>query len=199
VSSLDAAETRGIASPAPDAPPVVLASASRSRAAVLSHAGVAATIEPAAVDEDEVKAALAAEGADAAVAAETLAELKAQKVSRRQPSALVIGADQILDCEGTWHDKPEDLDRAAAQLRALAGRTHRLVSAVCVVRGGTRVWHKVEQAHLTLRPLDDRFIADYLVNSKGWACSSSAASRVTTSPSWACRCCPCWMSCATTG
>ena len=155
-------ETSGVGRPAPDAPTVVLASASSSRAAMLRHAGVQVVIEPARIDEGEVKAALAAEGADASLAAETLAELKARKISRRHDAALVIGADQILDCDGVWHDKPEDLDQAARQLRALSGRTHRLVSAVCVVRQDMRIWHRVEEARLTVRPLGDRFIADYL-------------------------------------
>ncbi len=162
MSSLATAETSGVGRPAPGTPPVVLASASPSRAALLRQAGVPVVIEPARVDEGEVKTALAAEGADASLAAEALAELKAQRISRRHGSALVIGADQILDCDGVWHDKPEDLDQAARQLRALAGRTHRLVSAVCVVRQGTRIWHRVEEARLTVRPLGDRFIADYL-------------------------------------
>ncbi|MEE8535449.1 MAG: Maf family protein [Kiloniellales bacterium] len=162
MSSLATAETSGVGRPAPGTPPVVLASASPSRAALLRQAGVPVVIELARVDEGEVKTALAAEGADASLAAEALAELKAQKISRRHGSALVIGADQILDCDGVWHDKPEDLDQAARQLRALAGRTHRLVSAVCVVRQGTRIWHRVEEARLTVRPLGDRFIADYL-------------------------------------
>ena len=143
-------------------PRLVLASASPSRAALLKQAGIDAIAEPARVDEGEIKTALAAEGATAAVAAETLAELKAQKVSRRYPSVLVVGADQMLECDGLWFDKPTDRAQAAAHLRALGGRTHRLVSAVCVVRDASRIWHHVAEARLTMRPLGDAFIADYL-------------------------------------
>ncbi len=141
---------------------LVLASESRSRRELLQHAGLHFRTEPARIDETEVKASLRAEQADAAAAAETLAELKAIKVSRRAPGALVIGADQILECEGRWFDKPPDRIAAAAHLRALGGKTHALVSAVCVVRDGARIWHHREAAHLTMRPLDTAFIESYL-------------------------------------
>jgi septum formation protein len=147
---------------AADASPVVLASASRARLELLRRAGLNAHAEPAHVDEEEVKASLRAENAEAAVAAETLSELKAQKVSRRHPQALVIGADQILDCAGEWFDKPPDRRRAAADLRALSGKEHMLVTAVCVVHGGARLWHHRETARLTMRPLSEGFIEAYL-------------------------------------
>ena len=93
---------------------------------------------------------------------ETLAELKAAKVSARQGTALVLGADQVLDCEGRWFDKPTDRATAAAHLRALSGKRHTLATSVCLVRNGTRVWHHNEAAHLTMRPLSDDFVASYL-------------------------------------
>ncbi len=148
--------------PASAAAEIVLASESRSRRELLLHAGLRIRTEPARIDETEVKASLRAEQADAAAAAETLAELKAIKVSRRAPGALVIGADQILECEGRWFDKPPDRAAAAAHLRALGGKTHVLVSAVCVVCDGARIWHHREAAHLTMRPLDAAFIESYL-------------------------------------
>ena len=141
---------------------LVLASASPARAALLNRAGIPTTIAPARIDESEVKTALAGEGADAAQAAETLAELKARTVSRRHPAALVVGADQILECDGRWYDKPANLAQAADHLRSLSGRAHRLVSAVCVVRDETRIWHHREDARLTMRPLSESFIAEYL-------------------------------------
>ena len=158
VESLNTPRIGAVAS----SPPLVLASASTSRAALMHQAGLAAVSEPARVDESEVKASLAHEGANAAAVAETLAELKAQKVSRRHPGALVIGADQLLDCDGAWFDKPADLAEAASHLRALSGRTHTLVSCACVVRDGSRLWHHVDRARLEVRPLSDRFITDYL-------------------------------------
>lgn len=141
---------------------VVLASASRIRLELLLRAGVAAHAAPAHVDEPEVRASLRAEKAGAEDAAETLAELKARKVSRHVSGALVIGADQILDCDGAWFDKPPDRPRAAADLRALSGKRHSLATAVCVVRDGLRLWHHRESARLTMRPLGDAFIEAYL-------------------------------------
>ena len=158
-----------------DAPPVVLASASASRRMLLKNAGVDLSYDVAQVDEDEVKRALQAEQASAAQVAEALAELKAVRVSRRQAGALVIGADQTLDCQGQWFDKPVDLDHAAGHLRALAGKTHVLHSAVCVVRDGARLWHHIGEARLTMRPLGDDFIADYLAAVGDKALSSVGA------------------------
>jgi septum formation protein len=145
-----------------DTPEVVLASASRWRLELLRRAGLNLRADPARVDESEVKVSLRAEQADAAAAAETLAELKATKVSRRAPGALVIGADQILECEGNWFDKPPDRAGAAAHLRALGGKTHALETAACVVRDGVRIWHHREAPRLTMRPLEPAFIESYL-------------------------------------
>ncbi len=145
-----------------DTPAVVLASASRARLELLLRAGVTASAEPARVDEQEVRASLRLEKADVEDAAETLAELKARKVSRHASDALVIGADQILDCDGAWFDKPPDRVRAAADLHALSGKRHSLATAVCVVRDGARLWHHRESARLTMRPLGDAFIETYL-------------------------------------
>jgi septum formation protein len=142
--------------------PVILASGSAVRARLLSEAGVAFRRVVAAVDEAELKTTLKAEGATAAMAAETLAELKAQRVSRRHPDALVIGADQILDCGGEWFDKPADPAAARAALVKLRGRSHVLHSAVAVVRGGDRLWHRNEHATLLMRDFGDAFLDAYL-------------------------------------
>lgn len=148
---------------APPAPPVLwLASASPARAALLRNAGIDARIEPAGIDEDEVKAALRAQGASAAEAAQTLAELKAMQVSRRHAGALVVGADQMLTCEDAWYDKPADLTDARRQLRALRGKRHELLSAACAVRDGTRLWHHVELARLWMRDFSEEFLDAYL-------------------------------------
>lgn len=141
---------------------IVLASASRARLALLQGAGVSVVAEPAAVDEAEIKQALRAEGADAARTAEALAELKAQRISARRPGDLVLGADQMLVCDGEWLDKPPDLDAARRQLSLLRGKTHELISAAVAVRDRERVWHGVDRARLTMRPFTDAFLADYL-------------------------------------
>lgn len=146
----------------PAAPQLILASASSSRQTLLAQAGVPFSADPAAIDEQEIKRALRAEDATADAVAETLAELKAQKISRRHPEALVLGADQMLEHEGAWLDKPADIAAARAQLLSLAGSEHRLVSAQVLVAGGRRLWHHVEAARLTMRPFDDGFVDSYL-------------------------------------
>lgn len=154
--------TRPRLAPSPTAPPVVLASASRARRTMLEQAGLAVTVDAAHVDEDEVKLAMRADGAGVDAIAEALAELKARRVSARQPAALVIGADQMLECDGVAFDKPRDAAEAATRLRSLSGRTHRLVSAVVVARDGKRIWHDADAARLAMRPLSEPFIAEYL-------------------------------------
>ena len=141
---------------------LVLASGSASRRRLLEAAAVPFEVAPAAVDEDEVKRAMKAEGADPFQVAEALAELKARRVSPRFPGALVLGADQMLACEGEWFDKPEDMAGAADHLRKLSGRSHSLLTVLCLVRDGTRIWHHRDEARLTVRPLGEDFIRDYL-------------------------------------
>ena len=143
-------------------PKLVLASGSASRRRLLEAAAVPFEAAPAAVDEEEVKLAMKAEGADPFEVAEALAELKAQRVSPRFPGALVLGADQLLVCEGEWFDKPVDMAGAADHLRKLSGRRHSLLTVLCLVRDGTRIWHHRDEARLTVRPLGEDFIRDYL-------------------------------------
>lgn len=142
--------------------PVILASASQSRARILKEAGVSYTAEPAYIDESSIKESLQAEGADALAVAETLAELKAVKVSRSHPQSLVIGADTILDLDGVWFDKPADMEHARAHLMTLRGRTHSLATAVVVALGGTRIWHYRDQPILTMRNFSNAYLDQYL-------------------------------------
>jgi len=154
--------TRHFAGPQGASTKLVLASASAVRGRLLSEAGIAFEQVPAAVDEAELKASMHAESASVADAATALAEFKATRISARHPQALVIGADQILECGGAWFDKPVDRSAAAAALSALSGREHRLVSAACAVRGGTRIWQASDSATLHMRELDADFIERYL-------------------------------------
>ena len=142
-------------------PPLVLASASAVRARLLRAAGVPFQVEPVNVDEAQIKSALGAQGASAADTAQTLADLKAQRGSQRDDAALVIGADQILEC-GDWFDKPKTLDDARRHLETLSGRVHRLFSAVAVARAGTIIWRHGERADLTMRKLSPPFVDAYL-------------------------------------
>ncbi len=143
-------------------PKLVLASGSRTRAAMLEQAGLTAILDKPLVDEEEVKEAGRVEGVSADIVAEALAELKAQRITRRHPGALVIGADQMLECEGRWFDKPAGRDAARDQLLALRGQTHRLVSCAVVVRDGERIWHKTDSARLTMRNFSEAFLDEYL-------------------------------------
>ncbi len=156
----------------------MLASASSARAQVLDGAGIPYLRDPASIDEGVIKSAFRAQGATAAAAAEALARAKAEAVSERHQGALVVGADQILQCGDAWLDKPADGERAASHLRTLRGRTHSLVSAVCVVRDGERAWRHVETARLTMRAFDDAFIERYLERAGPAALESLGAYRL---------------------
>jgi septum formation protein len=142
--------------------PVVLASASPIRAELLRRAGIVFEIEAARIDEAALRDGLKAEGASAEAAADALAEAKAMQVGRRRPDHLVIGADQILDLDGDWLEKPGTTERARQQLARLSGRTHRLASAAVVVLSGARAFGAVDAAELTMRRLDPGAIDAYL-------------------------------------
>lgn len=141
-------------------PPLILASQSAARAALLTAAGLRFEAQPARVDEAAIKLACRAEGLDAADAALTLAGLKAERI--RDRDALVIGADQLLVCGEDWFDKPTDMDGARAHLRALRGQTHRLMTAVVCLRGGQEIWRHVAEPRLRMRGFSDPFLEDYL-------------------------------------
>ncbi len=143
-----------------EAPPLVLASESTARAGLLHAAGLRFEARPARIDEAAVKQACRAEGVEAADAAIMLADLKAQRIC--DPDALVIGADQMLVCDGAWFDKPADAGAARAHLLALRGRAHTLVTAMVLMRGGRMVWRHVATPRLTMRPFGDAFLANYL-------------------------------------
>ena len=157
------------------APPLILASLSSSRRQMLMNAGLDFSIEASGVDEDEVKLSLTGERASARDVATTLAEMKARRVSARRPGALVIGADSTLACDGRLYDKPPTLAAARAQLEALSGRTHELVSSVVVARDGARLCHTTETGHLTMRPLSPSFLDAYLARAGEAVCASVGA------------------------
>jgi nucleoside triphosphate pyrophosphatase len=156
-------------------PVIVLASGSATRARLLRAAGIAFATDVPAIDEAEVKHSLKAAGAAPAAIAETLTELKAQRISRRHPGALVLGADQVLDCAGEVYDKPADLAAARQQLLALRGRKHELISAVVVLRDGARIWHHAGRAGLTMRDFSDDFLDRYLADAGAAVLSSVGA------------------------
>ena len=140
---------------------VILASGSASRRRLLANAGVAATNVKPNVDEEAAKAAFRADGMRVSDQAMQLAELKAIKVSRNHPG-LVIGGDQMLNLEGEAMDKPAGMEQAASHLRRLSGKTHTLETAIVIAENGEPVWRHLTAPKLSVRPLDDAFIASYL-------------------------------------
>ena len=142
--------------------PLILASRSIARAELLARARVPFEVAAAAVDEAAIKQGMAAEGASARDVADALAEVKARRVASRHPDRLVLGADQVLVADGRIHDKPADRAEARAQLLALGGRSHQLLSAAVVFEDGRPVWRHVGRADLTMRPLGAAFVEHYL-------------------------------------
>jgi len=142
---------------------LILASQSAGRRAMLSAAGVPHDAMAAGVDEEAAKASLRAEGLSARDLADALAELKALRLSSRNPGALVLGCDSTVALEdGTMLDKPGDRAAAADQLRLLSGRVHTLYSAAVIAEGGKPVWRHVDRAKMMVRPLSEAFIQSYL-------------------------------------
>ncbi|HWF78297.1 MAG TPA: Maf family protein [Caulobacteraceae bacterium] len=141
---------------------IVLASKSRSRAAVLAGAGVAFEMEDSEVDEGALKAGLLAAGAGPREVAERLGEAKALAVSARRTDALVIGADQTLDLGGALYDKPADLAEARRHLTAMRGRGHALHGGIVVAERGEVVWRATETSRLWMRDFSDAFLEAYL-------------------------------------
>jgi septum formation protein len=160
------------------AKPIILASASPARAALLGAAAVDFSIEPAIVDEARLKRNARQAGDSAIHCALALATAKACFVSYRHPEAFVIGADQILTAGTEWFDKPGSLDEARAQLLALRGRVHQLATAVCVARGGMALWHATSTPEMTMRRFSDAFLEAYLAAEGDVLLSSVGAYRL---------------------
>lgn len=141
---------------------LILASASATRKKMLADAGVLVEAMAARIDEESIRAALEAEGAKPRDVADTLAEMKARKLAERNPEAVVIGSDQVLEFGGAVWGKPESPDAAKAQLQALRGKTHKLISAVVLYDRGEPVWRHVGEVRLTMRAFSDEYLENYL-------------------------------------
>lgn len=145
---------------------LILASASPIRLSLLRAAGVEAEARPVAVDEEAIRQSLEAEGAHPRDIADALAEMKARKRSEKTPDALVLGCDQVLEFDRRAWGKAETPDAARAQLQALRGQTHRLLSAAVVYDRGQPVWRHVGEVRLTMRSFSDAYLDSYL--SRNW-------------------------------
>lgn len=151
-------------------PELILASGSSARRKMLEAAGVAFRVAPAAVDEDAERGRLGS--ASPRQVALHLARAKAAEVSLRHPEAVVIGADQVLALAGRIFTKASNLAEARIALQSLAGRTHALHSAVALAIGGGIVWHRVDDAALTMRAFSQAFADDYLERAGERVCAS---------------------------
>lgn len=164
--------------PEPAGAPLILASRSEIRAALLRAAGVAVEVLPAAVDEAAIKRALAEEGASPRDVADTLAEYKARRIAARAPGARVLGADQVLVCEGRFFDKPGSEAEARSLLGFLRGRTHELLSAAVIYEEGRPVWRHIGRATLRMRAFSEAFLDDYVAGQGAALLSTVGAYRL---------------------
>lgn len=146
--------------------PLLLASASTIRLQLLRNAGLQVTASPARVDEDAIRQALEAESATPRDIADALAEVKARKLADKNPTALVLGCDQVLAFKGRVFAKPTSPQDARAQLHNLRGQTHQLLSALVLYDDAKPIWRHVGQARLTMLPVSDAYIDAYL--SRNW-------------------------------
>lgn len=145
------------------AEPLILASQSVARKTMLERAGVLVETCPAKIDEPALHAALAAEGAQPRDIADALAEAKAQKIAWRFPQARVLGADQVLVLESQVFEKVHTEGEARAVLEQLSGKTHMLISAAVIYEAGAPVWRTIDHVRMTMRPLSQEFLDDYLI------------------------------------
>lgn len=161
-------------------PSLVLASGSATRRTMLEAAGVAFSVTPADLDEAAIRDRMLA--ADAAVSHESialaLAVEKGKAVSETTPGALVIGADQVLSCDGRLFEKPASVAEARMQLLALRGKTHALHSAVALALGGTVLWNETATARLTMRAFSEAALDAYLARAGDAVTTSVGAYRI---------------------
>jgi len=146
-------------------PKLVLASASRSRQDMLNKAGVACAIDPAHIDEDQVKKTMTAAGAGPAQISERLAIDKAMAISPNHPGKIILGADQLLVCDGKIFDKPSDMQQARDHLRFFRGKTHQLLTSYALVQDRKILVTETLSPRLTMRDFSEDFLENYLEQS----------------------------------
>ena len=141
---------------------IILASKSKVRKEILDKNNIINTVEPSNVDEDIVKESLLKEKASPDIISRNLAELKANKVSKKNSEDLVLGADSVIDLKGELISKPKNRDEALNILKKLNGKKHYLVSSVCISRNGSMIWNYTDKASLTMKNLSDDQLKIYL-------------------------------------
>ena len=141
---------------------IILASKSGVRKQILDRYKIDNEVMASHVDEDEVKKSLLTEGANPLVISKNLAELKSVKVSVKNPDVLVLGADSVIDLDGELISKPENREEAMKILRKLNGKSHNLISSVCISKNGSMIWKHTDKATLTMKNMTENDLKDYL-------------------------------------
>ena len=141
---------------------IVLASKSGVRKEILRKNKIDCDVEPSNVDEDEVKISMINESATPTLISKNLAELKANKVSNKNPDKIVLGADSVIDLEGELISKPKSRQEAFEILKKLNGKKHQLISSVCISKNGSMIWNYTDSSSLTMKELNLDEIKSYL-------------------------------------
>tara|TARA_B100001175_G_C19509462_1_gene642873 strand:+ start:1679 stop:2260 length:582 start_codon:yes stop_codon:yes gene_type:complete len=141
----------------------ILASKSKVRKQILNKNGIECIIKISNIDEDIVKDGLLKEGATPEIISKNLAELKANKISRKNEEDLVLGADSVIDLEGELISKPTDRNEAMNILKKLNGKKHFLISSVCISKNGFMIWNHTDKASLTMKKMQDEDLEQYLL------------------------------------
>ena len=141
---------------------IILASKSEVRKKILDDNKIYTTVIPSNVDEDEAKESLLNEGATPKLISKNLAEMKANKVSIKNPDILVLGADSVIDLDGSLISKPKSRDEALSILKRLNGSKHQLISSVCISKNGSMIWNYTDASSLTMKDLNLDEIKSYL-------------------------------------
>jgi len=141
---------------------IILASKSGVRKKILEENNIQCRVEPSNVDEDSVKESLLKEKATPTIISKNLAELKANKISQKFTEEMVLGADSVIDLEGEIISKPNDREEALEILKKMNGKTHQLISSVCISRGGSMIWNYTDKASLTMKNMTFSELENYL-------------------------------------
>ncbi len=141
---------------------IILASKSGVRKKILEENNIQFRVEPSNVDEDSVKESLLKEKATPTIISKNLAELKANKISQKFTEEMVLGADSVIDLEGEIISKPNDREEALEILKRMNGKTHQLISSVCISRGGSMIWNYTDKASLTMKNMTFLELENYL-------------------------------------
>ena len=141
---------------------IILASKSKVRKEILEKNNIKNIVKPSNVDEDIVKLSLLKEQATPEIISKNLAELKANKVSLKNIDEYVLGADSVLDLDGELISKPHNREEAMIILKKLNGKSHYLISSVCISKNGSMIWNFTEKATLSMKKFSDKELEVYL-------------------------------------